>query len=102
MRPQPGSSSARWEASVDASRKLALHALMEKKTGVVLSIVLDRLYVLRNQLVHGGATWNSVANRQQVRDGAAILMAVVPVVVDILIDAGDGDFGAVAYPFLPG
>ena len=102
MRPQPGSSSARWEASVDASRKLALHALMEKKTGVVLSIVLDRLYVLRNQLVHGGATWNSAANRQQVRDGAAILMAVVPVVVDILIDAADGEFGAVAYPFLPG
>ena len=36
------------------------------------------------------------------RDGAAILMAVVPVVIDILIDAADGDFGAVAYPFLPG
>ena len=74
---------------------------MGQQTDVVLSIVLDRLYVLRNQLVHGGATWNSVANRQQVRDGAAILMAVVPVVVDILIEAGDVDFGAVAYPFLP-
>ena len=100
MREHDGS--GRWEASFAASRKLALQALMEQKTDVVLSIVLDRLYVLRNQLVHGGATWNSAANRQQVRDGASILMAVVPVVVDILIDAGDGDFGAVAYPFLPG
>ena len=100
MREHDGS--GRWDASFDASRKLALHALMEKRTGVVLSIVLDRLYVLRNQLVHGGATWNSAANRQQVRDGAAILMALLPVVIEILIDAGDVDFGAVAYPFLPG
>ena len=59
--------SGRWEASFAASRKLALQALMEQKTDVVLSIVLDRLYVRRNQLVHGG-----VANRQQVHDGAAI------------------------------
>ncbi|WP_425067816.1 hypothetical protein [Reyranella sp.] len=35
--------------------------------------ILDRLYVLRNQLLHGGATWNSSVNRSQVRDGAAVL-----------------------------
>lgn len=99
MREHDGS--GRWEQSFAASRKLALSALMEQKTDVVLSIVLDRLYVLRNQLVHGGATFHSVANRQQVHDGAAILMAVVPVVIGIMIDAGDVDYGAVAFPYLP-
>lgn len=29
---------------------------------MILSILFDRLYVLRNQLVHGGATWNSDVN----------------------------------------
>ena len=38
--------------------------------------VFDRLYVLRNQLVHGGSTWNSGINRTQVRDGAAIHVPV--------------------------
>lgn len=33
--------------------------------------LLRRLYVLRNQLVHGSATWNSSANRAKVRDGTA-------------------------------
>jgi len=37
-----------WETSFTASRKLALHALMGKDTATLLSILLDRLYVLRN------------------------------------------------------
>ena len=100
MREHDGS--GRWEQSFAASRKLALQALMEQKTDVVLSIVLDRLYVLRNQLVHGGATWNSVANRQQVHDGAAILMALVPVVLGIMIEAEGAEYGAVSFPYVQG
>ena len=49
-------------------------------------MVFDRLYVLRNQLVHGGATWNSSVNRAQVRDGAAILGFLLPVFVDLMMD----------------
>ena len=30
---------------------------------------MERLYVLRNQLIHGGATWNSGKNRDQVVEG---------------------------------
>ena len=100
MRENDGS--GRWEQSFAASRKLALQALMEQKTDVVLSIVLDRLYVLRNQLVHGGATWNSVANRQQVHDGAAILMALVPVVLGIMIEAEGAEYGAISFPYVQG
>jgi hypothetical protein len=49
--------------SITASRKPALHALMEKDTSTLLSIMLDRLYVLRNQLTHGGAMWNGSAQQ---------------------------------------
>jgi hypothetical protein len=50
----------------------------------VLSFVFDRLYVLRNQLVHGGSTWNSGINRTQVRDGTAILGFLMPVFADLM------------------
>lgn len=94
--------SGRWEEGFERTRRLALQAVMENRTDQVLSIVLDRLYVLRNQLVHGGATWHGAVNRQQVRDGAAILGAVVPVVIEVMMDAPLADYGAIAYPVLEG
>jgi hypothetical protein len=91
-------SSNRWEEKFIASRKLALASVMTGDTATVLSIMFDRLYVLRNQLVHGGATWNSRANRAQVKDGAAIMMAVTPLVIDLMLDHPEGDFGEILYP----
>jgi hypothetical protein len=44
-----------WEASFVSGRKWALRAVMQNETGALLSTVLDRLYVLRNQLIHGVA-----------------------------------------------
>ena len=64
----------------------------------VLTLVFDRLYVLRNQLVHGGSTWNSIVNRDQVRDGAAILSFLVPVFADVMMDNPDEEWGRPFYP----
>lgn len=87
-----------WREGFEASRKLALRALMEKDTVRVLAIVFDRLYVLRNQLVHGGATWNSGVNRQQVRDGVAILGTLLPLLLELMIAHPDQDHGEILYP----
>lgn len=38
-------------------------------------------FTLRNQLMHGSATWNSSVNRAQVRDGRALLARVLPVLL---------------------
>lgn len=86
-----------WEAGFAAAKKRAMGALMGGDTATVLSIVLDRLYVLRNQLVHGGATWGGATNRAQVRDGAAILGVLLPLVIGLMMREG-GDFGEIAYP----
>lgn len=94
--------SDQWKTQFESSKKLALRAIMEKQTDLVLSIVLDRLYVLRNQIVHGGATWNSAANRAQLKDGAAILATILPVIIDVMIEDGSEDFEGVAYPLIPG
>jgi hypothetical protein len=64
----------------------------------VLSFIFDRLYVLRNQLVHGGATWNSSVNRAQVRDGVAILGFLLPVFIDLMMDYPQADWGRPFYP----
>lgn len=90
--------SGHWELQFAGSKKAALKSVMDGRTDKVLSIVFDRLYVLRNQLVHGGATWNSSVNRKQVRDGANILMAIVPIVIDLMLDHPELEFGAILYP----
>ena len=90
----------RWETQFEGSRKAAMQSILAGDCATVLGIVFDRLYVLRNQLVHGGATWNSSVNRAQVRDGAAILAVLVPILVEIMLDHPELDFGAILYPIV--
>ena len=90
--------SNRWEEKFVGARKIALTALMSNDTATLLSIVFDRLYVLRNQLIHGGATWNSGVNRAQVKDGVHILLALVPVVIELMLRQPEADFGEILYP----
>ena len=87
-----------WEERFRASERRFPRALQARDTVEVLSLVFDRLYVLRNQLVHGGATWNSRVNRGQVRDGAAILAFLMPVFVDVMTDNPGEDWGRPFYP----
>ncbi len=94
-------SSDRWEQSFAAAKRVATMAVMSGDTATLLSVVMDRLYVLRNQLVHGGATFGSKVNRQQVTDGVALLGDIVPLVLALMLDAHTLDYGAIEYPVLP-
>ena len=94
-------SSDRWEQSFASAKRLATTAVVSGDTPTLIGVVMDRLYVLRNQLVHGGATYASKVNRQQVADGAAILGDIVPLVLTLMLDAHALDYGAIEYPVLP-
>ena len=87
-----------WEERLQASSRRFARAFQSGDTARVLTFVFDRLYVLRNQLVHGGSTWNSSVNRGQVRDGAAILAFLMPVFVDLMMDNPGQDWGRPFYP----
>lgn len=87
-----------WEEKFRTASRTFAQAFQAGDTAKVLSFVFDRLYVLRNQLVHGGSTWNSGVNRAQVRDGAAILAFLIPVFVDLMMDHPDKDWGKPFYP----
>lgn len=89
-----------WRAAFDLSSVAALNCLSRKKVPELLGIVLDRLYVLHNQVVRGGATYQSRVNREQVNDGGELLMALMPVVIDIMLTHSDHDWGELAYPVI--
>jgi hypothetical protein len=87
-----------WESRFDRARHGANRALADHRTGDVLGIVFNRLYTLRNQLVHGGATWNSYVNRDQLRDANAIMGELVPIVIEVLMDNAHEHWGEACYP----
>lgn len=74
-----------WRESFDEARQRVHWALAQQDTERVLYEVFVRLYTLRNQLMHGGATWNSSVNRAQVRDGRALLARVLPVMLGVMM-----------------
>lgn len=89
-----------WMDRLTASHRAVRSAMSRHDTPRILSIIFDRLYVLRNQLIHGGATWNSSANRDQVRDGAAVIGWLLPVFIDIMMDYPEHEWGMPYYPLV--
>lgn len=87
-----------WEQSSERGKQAAQVALGRQDTATVLSIALSRIYTLRNQLVHGGATWNSAVNRSQVRDCVALMERLVPTVLTIMMGHPDTLWGDACYP----
>ena len=87
-----------WTRAFDRARSAARYAVSEGDSYKVLSIVFQRLYVLRNQIVHGGSTWNGSVNRAQVTDGARIMGSLVPLIIDLLMEHPDEDWGTPIYP----
>lgn len=89
-----------WQKRFKKDNAFAHQALGRKNTEAVLSVIFSRLYTLRNQLVHGGATWNSSTNRDQIRDGVNFLAKFVPSIIEIMMDNGNQVWGEPCYPVI--
>ena len=94
------SKAACWERKLSESVRHTGFQLGRGDTVGVLTTLFDRLYVLRNQLVHGGATWNSSVNRSQVKDGARIMGFLVPAFIDLMMDNAYVFSDPPYYPFV--
>ena len=86
-----------WQISFNRARDRSKSALVNQRTDEVLNIVMERLYTLRNQLVHGGATCGGKVNRSQVIDGRRILGSLVPVIIDVMLDNATEHWGEPFY-----
>ena len=73
-------------------------ALAQQDSAEILSYVFDRLYVLRNQLLHGNATWHGSLNRPQLQDGNRIMQDLVPVFIHLMMGHQEIDWGSLSYP----
>lgn len=87
-----------WQDRFARAKRAFSMALAGKDTARILSMLFDRLYVLRNQILHGGATWDSRVNRDQLRDASAILGTIVPIMIDLMMDNPHADWGRPHYP----
>lgn len=91
-----------WENQFEKAKIAAQAALGRQDTPTVLGIALHRIYTLRNQLIHGGATWNSSVNRDQVRDCVALMEKLVPAILTIMMDSPGTLWGDACYPVVEG
>ena len=89
-----------WNERFQKSIAMVNQCLASKNTQAILSLVFDRLYVLRNQIIHGGATWNSSVNRSQIHDGRKILEFMLPKFIEIVINNPEEDWGKPNYPVI--
>ena len=87
-----------WEYTFERRKREVHTALAELDTKVILNTLFDRLYVLRIQLMHGGATWRGSVNRAQVGDGARIMAFLVPLFVGLMMSHPENDWGPPDYP----
>lgn len=72
---------------------------LEKCWTRVLDEVLDRVYLLRCQLVHGAATYGGKLNRTSLRLGVLTMQRLLPAFLLVWIDHGaQEDWGPMCYP----
>ena len=89
-----------WQSEFEKSNDQAMRYLSGARVDKLLSIVLDRLYTVRNQLIHGGATYMSKVNRAQVKDAGQILGYLLPVIINIMLENMEEDWGRIKYPVI--
>ena len=65
----------------------------------VLDYLFTLMAVLRNQLFHGLATYQSRANREQLGAGVKILKVIMPIIIELVLVNDDVDWGRVSYPY---
>ena len=93
----------KWRSQFEGRNKRVLRSMERGDAHSVLSEVFMRLYVLRNQIFHGGATFAEGLGRDQIRDGSNIMASLVPAILEIMREdiadnPGSDIWGKVFYP----
>ena len=79
----------------------ARQAFARQEVGTMLTLLFNRIYVLRNQLMHGASTHQGSLNRGQVRAANDVLNALLPAMLHIMLDILDGNPGYARWARLP-
>ncbi len=91
----------KWEKDWENDNEKTKKAIEKGRTEGILLELFDRLYTLRNQLLHGCATWRGSKNREPVETGAKIMACLVPHFIEVMLDNPRAKWGMPSYPVLP-
>lgn len=89
-----------WKERFAKGKRAAQLALASGNSPLLLGLIFNRLYTLRNQMIHGGATWNSSVNRKQLTDSVRLLGKLVPIIIDLMIGNPTTLWGDPCYPVI--
>ena len=92
-----GTHPSEWEHLFIRSNRKIDEGIKNGNAQDVLEELFDRLYVLRNQLLHGSATWKGGVNRRQVENGAVIMRLLIPSFINTMLDHPVEDWGEPYY-----
>ena len=90
-----------WQSYFNSKKNQIDRAYQRRDPAPVLEELFARLYVLRNQLMHGGATYQGAVNRLQVEWGAVIVYWLLPIFLDIMFSNPHVDWGPPEFPSIP-
>ena len=77
---------AEWRADYEAEKQQIMQALHIHDSATILACLFKRLLTLQQQLLHGGATYNSAINRKQLSHANTLLCALMPCFIQILLE----------------
>lgn len=90
-----------WERMFYGAKRKAQFALKNRETHIALQIIFSHLYTLRNQIMHGGSTFNSKANRAQLKESCDLLNVLIPIILNIMMkNHNEMDWGQPFYPYI--
>ena len=84
---------------------LTPETLKKREVKIILYRVFECLYILRNQIMHGGSTWDSNLNKEQVKISIEIMSWLLPVFIEIMLKTPEDKWklwGRVWYPRVEG
>ena len=88
-----------WQTKFKLSKELTTYSFGKRNDiPKFLGLIFERLYVLRNQIMHGGATFNGSVNRSQMKDGTHILAELIPAIIEIVMNNPEENWGIPTYP----
>lgn len=77
-----------WKTKFEEDKNIVNEPLGIQDVQEILGVLFNHLYVVRNQIFHGNATWNGGRNSDQLRDGTNIMASIVPQLINSIMDMG--------------
>jgi hypothetical protein len=92
-------SAARRPGNSKKAKRNAQTWYVDGRWTMIIDELLDRVYLMRCQLVHGAATYGGQLNRTSLRHCVWMLQRLLPAFLQVWIDHGsDEDWGPMCYP----